>query len=133
MDTPQKPMSPADAKWAKDFILPSASSALPAHETQGQSARSSLATGSLPVSSAEALLEKWDFMADHWSQLAENRRKRGEELGAYTCKIRAEGWTFCASQLRWELERATERQPEENDQAQAQPPMATPERKGDDQ
>lgn len=91
MDTPQKPMSPADAKWARNFISPSASSALPPLEPQGQSARSSLATGSALLAAlieatdmAEGLVESMDYLGTGSdSQAARKEQKADEERIAH--------------------------------------------------
>ena len=74
-------------------------SELPPSEPHGQRERSGLATGSLPVSSAEALCYRWEAEA----------QRCGEQADVANCLIE------CAHDLRRELARANQRQPEEND------------------
>lgn len=73
----------------------------------------SVATGSLPVWSAEFLLQQWerelrkaDKDSDYWGNL--------ETGGGDYCRGRANGYRACIRQLRTEVARAKKRQPEEN-------------------
>lgn len=98
MDTPTKDLAAAQVR-GNDIgpVDAHALSALPTLESQGQSARSSRATGSLPVSSAEALIKRW------------------EEEARYTnYRLVQATLNRCASDLRREMGAAKSRQPEEN-------------------
>lgn len=89
-------------------------SAPPPPEPQGQCERSRLATGSLPVSSAEALIrdlescvrayERWRMDAEHKGQLDWKARYQNV-IDAYN---------HCIAGLRRQVVAATVRQPEEN-------------------
>lgn len=71
-------------------------------EHQAAKARCAGATGSLPVSSAEYLLGKWDGAAQHF------------RAGGDTSQAVANAFEICAADLRRQLGLPTERQPEEN-------------------
>jgi len=71
-----------------------------------------VAPGSLPVPSAEALCVVWETAAKIRDDMANELRSKGElDL---SLENTADAYEHCAQQLRREIARATERQPEEN-------------------
>jgi hypothetical protein len=89
-------------------------SELPPPEPQGQRERSGLATCSLPVSSAEALLLRWHLEAAQMHSHARHWGKNNEPTIAGLCRGTADGIRKCLQELRRELGISDPRQPEEN-------------------
>lgn len=69
-----------------------------------------VATGSLPVSAAEALLAQWDHLANFH---AASRRAKDHYGRGYSAGL-ADAYTIAATQLRQQMAASNERQPEEN-------------------
>jgi hypothetical protein len=84
-------------------------SALPLSEPQGQCERSGLATCSLPVSSVERLLAKWEARAKQSAVVMSHNPRLGMDY-----RIEIAATQRCLDDLRAEMAAATERQPEEN-------------------
>ncbi len=73
-----------------------------------------VAPGSLPVSSADSLLTNWYGRAMYLNGLRNTAFAEGQYTLSNSYKIQADIYDKCAEELRRELARATERQPEEN-------------------
>ena len=73
-----------------------------------------VATCSLPVSSAEALIYSWNHAASTREDLALKCRTEGNIDDAIPLENAANAYRRCAGELRRKLVAATERQPEEN-------------------
>jgi hypothetical protein len=84
-------------------------------EPQAQSARCSVATGSLPVSSVHLLLSRWHAEAAKGHQCAKAWGSPGNPAPFH------QGWAqaleHCIEELRAEMASANKRQPEENTEA----------------
>lgn len=91
-----------------------APSALPPSEPQDHCERSRLATCSLPVSSAEALLLHWHLEAEQMDKHSKHWEERNEPSIAGLCRGTADGLRKCVQELRRELGLPYPRQPEEN-------------------
>jgi hypothetical protein len=96
-------------------------SALPPPEPQGHCERSRLATGSLPVSSAEALLESYEAHAAGNDRDAAVQRRLGSQSLAELYENNAVIWRKAAEMLRRHMASPTERQPEENNELRNAP------------
>lgn len=89
-------------------------SAIEASEIACKSARCALATGSLPVSSAEALCRDWKAREDAQRSLAEEKGERFSASGDMRHTYAADALKLCHAMLRRQIVAASKRQPEEN-------------------
>lgn len=114
----QTHLTPEQAKKALAetvaIVKARAASALPPSEPQGRCKRSRLETCSLPVSSAERLLCRWESSAEQTRRAANDYERRGNGALALAAHDRALAFEQCARELRAEMELPKPRQPEEN-------------------
>lgn len=81
----------------------------------------SVSTGSLPVSSVRYLIERWSNNAGQWKSDAEYHKRPifqnepSAAISVASCEARASIYAVCIQDLRAEMARANQRQPEEND------------------
>lgn len=80
-----------------------------------------VSTGSLPVSSAEALCRDWKKRIKIARDLRGLQHKQGNKASSRRWRMRADAIEQCVEDLRREMARATVRQPEENNGSQTQP------------
>lgn len=77
----------------------------------------SVAAGSLPASSVDALIEKWSNDAHRCNQRAEAMTRNGGFGARELSNVEVENqriYRLCAAALRAEMDRVNKRQPEEN-------------------
>jgi len=85
-------------------------------EPRAPSARSLWPDGSLPVSSAAALLLRWHLEAEQMDKHAKHWGETNEPAIAGLCRGTADGLRKCLQELRREMGLPYPRQPEENKQ-----------------
>ena len=120
-----------EKKRLEDFAAldaAAAASALAPSKPQAQSARCALATGCLPVSSANGLVADWRNKAKScmkmsrmhgrksWEAHAKHRDKESNEHEGdrYRWQRVAQTYRFCAKELRRQMAASNKRQPEDN-------------------
>ncbi len=93
-------------------IETSVASALQLSEQQGSRERSCLATCSLPVPSAEALCVDWELECTRLNVWRNKALESRQYVWASRYEEIIDAYSRCVKDLRREMERATERQPE---------------------
>jgi hypothetical protein len=81
-----------------------------------------VSTGSLPVLSVLYLIERWGKNAGQWKSDVEYHKRLifkddpAAAISVASCEARASIYAVCIQDLRTEMARANQRQPEENNQ-----------------
>lgn len=106
---------------------------IPPRRTEARASGSSSATCSLPASSVETLLERWEAEQRDWEYSEEMWRKQlGDEYTAIrfnNCRVRAQMLKRVIEDLRAEMVATNKRQPGENAKLTPLPPEGRVERK----
>lgn len=84
------------------------------HKKRNAKARSTLATGSLPVVEAEALAQEWLNRSLKCNQRNIEACRAGDEDMALAHSVRSATYLLCADELRQRAGLPIKRQPEEN-------------------
>lgn len=118
MSTITDEMWKRDEAHIREAMAKQTASAEPAPETAGPVSALAVATGSLPVSSAEAIADLWEREAMEWGEKGNAAAESRDYSACVACKTREEVLMRCADHVRRQIDAATVRQPEENIEGQ---------------